>query len=110
MVKTVLHKERLLAVRLRVNLVASSDLLGNSVQTSLLLLLRLRTVLVHELEQSRRSVLVERVRELGNRRGHLEALVEDHALALETDVLWPLDKAGQVTRRLDVLAYGLVVL
>lgn len=102
-VQTVLDVEWLLAVGLRVDLVAGSHLLGHGVQTRLLLLLRLGAVLVHELEQSRRRVLVKRVGELGDSRGHLEALLEDHTLALETNVLRPLDKARQVALGLNVL-------
>ena len=44
--------------------------------------------------------------ELGDGRGHLEALVEDNLLALKADVLRPLDEAGQVGLRLNVLAYN----
>ena len=56
--------------------------LGGSLEASLLLLLGLRAVLVQEFEQLRRSVLVESVGELGDGRGHLQALVEDDFLAL----------------------------
>ena len=77
--------------------------LGGSFKTSLLLLLGLGAVLVKELEQLSGSVLVESVRELGNSRGHLEALVEDDLLALQADVLRPLDEACQVGLGLDIL-------
>ena len=80
--------------------------LGNSVKTSLLLLLGLRAVLVQELEQLSSSVLVEGVRELGDGRGHLEALAENDLLALKAHILGPLDEAGEVLLRLDVLACG----
>ena len=60
--------------------------------------------LVQELEQLSSSVLVEGVSELGDGRGDLEALVEDDLLALEADILGPLDEAGQVALGLDVLA------
>ena len=102
-VQTIFDEERLLAISLRVNLVAGRDLLSDGIETCLLLLLRLWTVLVHELEQSRRSVLVKRVGELSDRRWHLQTLLENDTLALQTDVLRPLDKARQVTRRLNVL-------
>ena len=104
MVQTIFDKERLLAISFRVNLVASRYLLSDGIETRLLLLLRFWTVLVHELEQSRRSVLVKRVGELSDRRWHLQTLLENDTLALQTDVLRPLDKARQVTRRLNVLA------
>lgn len=42
--------------------------------------------------------------ELSYRGRNFEAEVEDLLLALEADVLWPLYHAGEVTRRLDVLA------
>ena len=80
--------------------------LGNGIKTSLLLLLGLRAVLVQELEQLSSSVLVEGVRELGDGRGDLEALAENDLLALKADILGPLDEAGEVLLRLDVLAYG----
>lgn len=89
---------------LGVGLLAVSDLLGSSIETSLLLLLGLWSVLVQELEHVGGGVLVDCVAELSNCRWDLESLVEDDLLALETDVLWPLDESGQVTRWLDVLA------
>jgi hypothetical protein len=82
---------------------ALGSLLCNSVKTSLLLLLGLWAVFVKQLEELCRSVLVERVGELGDGRGHLEALGEDNLLALKADVLRPLDEAGQVLLRLDIL-------
>lgn len=78
---------------------------SSSLETSLLLLLRLRAVLVQEFEQLSRSVLVQGVGELGNRRGNLKALVKDDLLALKTDVFGPLDKASEVSGGADVLAY-----
>lgn len=93
--------------------------LRDRVETGLLLLLRLGTVrthtvseirqgfsrdaLVEELEELRGRVLVERVRELGDGGRDLEALAEDDVLALEADVLGPVDEAGQVVLRPDVL-------
>lgn len=103
-VETVLDEERLLAVSLGVGLLAVSDVLGGSIETSLLLLLGLRAVLVEELEEVGGGVLVKGVGELSDRGGDLQALVQDDLLALETNVLGPLDEAGKVTRRLDVLA------
>ena len=78
--------------------------LSLSLETSLLLLLGLRAVLVQELEQLGGSVLVESVGELSNGRGNLETLVQDDLLALKADVFRPFDEAGQVGGRLDVLA------
>ena len=99
-VQTVLNKVWLL-VRLLLLTLGSSGSSGS--ETGLLLLLGLGAVLVEELEQLGSSVLVQGVGELRNGRGHLEALVEDDLLALETDVLRPLDEAGQVGLGLDVL-------
>lgn len=73
-------------------------------QTGLFLLLRLGAVLVQELEKLGRSVLVQGVGELGDRGGNLEALVKNHLLALQADVLGPLDEAGEVSGGTDVLA------
>ena len=44
------------------------------------------------------------MRELGNGRGDLQALVEDNLLALEANVLRPLHEAGEVGLGADVLA------
>ena len=74
-------------------------------ETRLLLLLGLGAVLVEEGEELLRGVLVEGVRELGDGGGNLEALVKDHLLALETNVLRPLHEAGEVSLVLDILAW-----
>jgi hypothetical protein len=50
------------------------------------------------------TVAVENVLELGNRRGDLQAHVEDLLLALEADVGGPSDHAGDIALGLDVLA------
>ena len=100
-VETVLDEERLLRV---LGLGTISSLLRGGIEASLLLLLRLGAVLVQELEQLRRGVLVERVRELRDRGGHLEALVEDDLLALQAHILRPLNKAREVGLGTDVLA------
>jgi len=100
-VETVLDGVRLLAdILLLLALAHGSGLL---VQTVLLLSLRLRAVLVQELEQLRGGVPVEGVAELGDRWRDFEAHVEDLALALETDVLGPSYHAREVALRLDVL-------
>jgi len=78
---------------------------GSSGQKAgLLLLLGLGAVLVEELEQLGSSVFVQSVGELGNGGGNLQALVEDNLLALETDILRPLDEASEVSLGPNVLA------
>lgn len=47
-------------------------------------------------------VLVQSASELGNRRRHLQALVQEALLALEADVLGPAHETGQIALRLDV--------
>lgn len=79
--------------------------LGLSLETSLLLLLGLRLVLVHESEELSGGVLVKNVGELSDGRGDLKTLVEDDALALETNVLGPLDEAGHVGLGADVTTW-----
>lgn len=85
-------------------LLALFDGSGLLEETLLLLDLGLRAVLVEELESLGSGVLVEHLLELGDRRGDLQAEVEDLLLALETDVLGPLDHAREVALGLDVLA------
>ena len=101
-VETVLDKEGLLAVGLGVSLLAVSNVLGSGIETTLLLLLGLGAVLVEELEQVGGGVLVKGCWRTGRSGEDLQALAEDNLLALETDVLGPLDEAREVTRRLDV--------
>lgn len=105
-VETVLDNVGLLAdVLLLLALLDGGGLLK---KTLLLLGLGLGAVLVEELEGLGSRVLVEDVLELGDRRGNLEAEVEDLLLALETDVLGPLHHARQVAAGLDVLADAVV--
>lgn len=73
-------------------------------ETLLLLGLGLRAVLVEELESLGSGVLVENSLELGERGRNLQAHLKDLLLALEADVLGPLDHAGHVALGLDVLA------
>ena len=101
-VETVLDVVRLLADVLL--LLALSDSGGLTVETLLLLGLGLRTVLVEELEGLGSGVPVEGVLELSDGWGNLEAEVQDLLLALQTDVLGPLDETAKVTLGLDVLA------
>lgn len=78
---------------------------GSLLDEALLLLsLGLGLVLVEELKGLGSSVAVEDVLELGNCRGHLQAHVDDLALALEEDILGPLHHTGEVSLGLDVLA------
>jgi len=64
MVQTVLDDTRLLLVRL----LAIGVLSGSLLETSFLLLLGLGTILVGKLEELSSGVLVESLRELGDRR------------------------------------------
>lgn len=73
-------------------------------ETLLLLRLGLGAVLVQELEGLSSGVLVEDVGELSDGRGNLDAHLENLLLALEADILGPLNHTGQVTLGLDVLA------
>lgn len=101
-VETVLDDVGLLAdVLLLLALGDGSGLLG---ETLLLVGLGLRAVLVEELEGLSGSVAVKNIVELGDGRGDLQAHVQDLALALQADVGGPLDEAGEVAPRLDVLA------
>lgn len=77
-------------------------------QTLLLLVLGLRAVLVEKLQSLGGSVAVENVLELGQRWGDFEAHLEDLLLALEADILRPLDHAAQVSLGLDVLTDAIV--
>lgn len=89
-------------------LLALSDggsLLG---ETLLLLGLGLRAVLVEELQGLSSGVAVKDVLELGDRRGNLQAKVEDLLLALKADILGPLHHARQVALGLDVLTDAIV--
>lgn len=89
---------------LGVLLLVGSSSSGSSLETRLLLLLRLGAVLVQELEQLSSSVLVESVGELSNCGRDLEALVEDDLLALEANVFGPFDEASEISLGADVLA------
>jgi len=106
MVQPVLDGVRLLADILL--LLALTDRCRLLVQPVLLLRLRLRAVLVQELEQLCGGVAVESLAKLGNRGRDFEAHVEDLALALKADVLGPAYHAGEVAFGLDVLADTIV--
>lgn len=100
-VDAVLDKQGLGGFR---GLAAGRDGLGSRRQARLFFLLGLGAVLVQELEQVGRGVLVEHAGELVDGRRDLEPLLEDGLLALQADVLGPLDVAREVAGRLDVLA------
>jgi len=102
-VQAVLDEHRLLRV-LVFRLLVLGGGLRDSGKASFLLLFGLRAVLVQELEELGRGVLVESVLKLCDRGRDLEALVEDDLLALEAHVLGPLDEAGEVGLVLDILA------
>jgi hypothetical protein len=78
---------------------------GSLLEPNLLLLLGLGTILVGKLEELSGSILVEGVRELGDRGRDFQALVEDDLLTLEANVLGPLDEASEILLRLNVLAW-----
>jgi len=105
-VETVLDGIWLLAdILLLLSVLDSGSLLG---ETFLLLSLVLWAVLVEELESLGGGVSVEDILELSDRRWDLQSEVEDLLLALETDILWPLYHAGEITTRLDVLTDTIV--
>ena len=102
-VQTIFDKQWLLTVSLGVGLLSASDILSNSCQTLLLLLLGFRAVLVQQFEQVCSSVLVQSIAELSNGWWDLETLVKDNTLTLETNVFGPFNESGQITGRLNVL-------
>jgi hypothetical protein len=85
-------------------LLALSDGGGLLDETLLLLGLGLRTVLGEELEGLGGGVAVKSSLELSDGRRNLQAHVQDLLLALKTDILGPLNEAGEVATGLDVLA------
>ena len=89
---------------LSLSLLLLSSSLSSSLETGLLLLLGLGAVLVEELEKLGCGVLVKSVSELRDSRGDLETLSQDDLLALETNILGPLDEASKVSLGLDALA------
>jgi hypothetical protein len=101
-VQTVLDSVRLLADVLL--LLALLDGRGLAQETLLLLLLGLRAVLIEELESLSSQILVQSILELGNRRRNLQTHAQNFLLALEADILRPLNHARQVALGLDILA------
>ena len=51
------------------------------------------------------SVLVKSFGELVDGGGNLQTLTKDSLLTLETNVFGPFDETGNITFRLDILAY-----
>ena len=100
-VKTVLDIVWLLANILLLLTIGNSS--GLLVKTFLLLNLGFWAVFVEEFEGLGGSVAVQGVLELSDGRGNLETDAQDLLLALELDILGPLDETGQVTLGLDVL-------
>lgn len=108
MVKTVLDEVWLLGILILCRFICS-DGGSSSSKTGFLLLLGLWSVLVEELEELGSGVLVKGMRELSNRWWDLQSLVQDDLLALEANVLGPLDESGEIARWLDLLANGEVL-
>jgi len=71
-------------------------------KSKLLLLSVLGRVFSEELDKVGSLVLLESLSELVNGRGDLQSLEENSLLSLNTDVLGPLDKSGEVSLGLDV--------
>jgi hypothetical protein len=101
-VETVLDVVGLLADILLLLAIGNGGGLG--VETLLLLNLGLGAVLVEELEGLGGGVAVQGALELSDGRRNLEAEVQDLLLALEADILRPLDEATEVALGLHVLA------
>jgi len=69
-------------------------------------LLRLRAVLIQQLEQVRSSVLIQGMRELSDGGWHFETLVQNDLLPSEADVFGSIDETGEVSLGSDVLAWA----
>jgi len=99
-VQSRLDEEGLLGL---IGLLSVGEVGSLGLEANLLLLLRLSLVLVEETEELSGGVLVEDVGELSDRGRSLETLVEDNLLTLKTNVLGPLDEAGEVSGRANRL-------
>jgi hypothetical protein len=77
--------------------------LGDLLQTLLLLLLGLRSVLLKKLEELTGLVLVQSVAELVDHWRNLQSLQENLLLSLKVDVLRPLHISREISLRLDIL-------
>jgi len=78
--------------------------LGSLLQSLLPGLLSLRPVLVQQLEQLGGCLLVQGGLELLNWRRNLQTGLKDSLLSLQTDILGPSDKSGEISLGLDILA------
>jgi len=99
-VETIFDKKRLLVFG---GFLLFGSSLCDGLETLLLLDLGFGAVLIQELKKLRSSVLVQGVGELGDGRGHLQALAKDDLLALKANILRPFDEARQVSLGADVL-------
>lgn len=61
--------------------------------------------LVKQLEKLSSGVLVQGVGELGNGGGDLQAALKDDLLPLKANILRPFHESGEVSGRLNVLAW-----
>lgn len=82
--------------------------LGELQETLLLGLLVLRHVLAEKLDKVLGGLSIKSSAKLSHGRGDLHTVVQHALLALKTDVMGPLDEAGQVTSGLDVVAKRVV--
>ena len=101
-VDTVLDNERLVSLG---DFLLFSLGSSNSTKTFALFLLAFGSVLVQQLEELSSSVLVQDLSELVKSRRDLETLVQDLLLALKTDIVRPLNEAGNIALRLNILTY-----
>jgi hypothetical protein len=86
-----------------------SACLGTGHESSLLLSLRFWGVLLGELEELGSRLLVQSLAELVDAWGNLESLLENGALALKLDVLWPSNESSQIALWLNILANAKVL-
>ncbi len=99
-VDTVLDHDGLLSL---IDLGTTGSLLGEGTQTSLLISIRFRAVLVKQLEELGSGVLVQGLGELVDRGRDLQTLLQDGSLTLQTNVRGPLDETGKITLGLNSL-------
>jgi hypothetical protein len=88
---------------------ATSSIFASSIKAGLFLLFSLRAIFVKKLEKLRSSVLVECVGELSDGWGDLKTFRKNNSLTLKTNVFRPFNKTCQVTFRLNVLAFGVII-
>lgn len=61
------------------------------------------SALVKQLEKLCSSVLIQRMRELGDSRGDLQAALKDDFLPLKSNILWPSHESGEIPCGLKIL-------